>query len=90
MTNPMMDALAAAARNGGGGIVPVPSQSQREEIAKVQRMQVRTNAMGLAVQFLNGGEYPTSFLLEVAQDIADYIEGESSDPAGPTPLRPRG
>jgi len=52
MPNPMMDALRAAAAQPQGGIVRVPSQTEIDEVHRVQGLQVRTNAAQMATNLL--------------------------------------
>ncbi len=54
---------------------PVPSQAQRDEVAKLQGLQVRTNAIQLAVALHAGREIPIGDVLAVARDIESYIAG---------------
>lgn len=70
-----VNALLNAANRNGGAVVPMPSQAQRDEVARVQGMQVRTNAVTLAVQLLANQDDGLMKLINTAKSIEEYILG---------------
>lgn len=76
MADPNMRDLAAAAMAGGLRTVPIPSEAQRQEVARVQGMQVRTNAANLATEICKGQALDVTDWLEWAETITRFITGE--------------
>lgn len=70
-----MQALAQA-QAGQTGIVRVPSAAERDEVARVQGMQVRTNAVGLAANLYAGKDCTDQRLIATAKVIEMFILGE--------------
>jgi len=80
MTNPNLMQALAAAQAQQTGIVRVPSQAERDEVAKVQGVQVRTNAAGFATQLFAGKAPSPQTWSSIAKVIELYIWGEVNPP----------
>ncbi len=60
------------------GLVPVqvpraPTEAEKAEAERVRDMQVRRDAVGLAVQRLTGTEATREHVITLARDIAAFI-----------------
>lgn len=55
--------------------VAIPTQQQRDEVEKLQGLQIRTNAIQLAVALRSGKEGTVREAIADAAAIADYIIG---------------
>jgi hypothetical protein len=65
--------IGNAAPMGALAAVRVPSQAERDEVARVQRLQVRTNAAALATQLLASHAPDLEEWIRAAQVIARFI-----------------
>ena len=75
MTNPDIRQLQAAAMAGGLRQVPIVTEEQRREVAKVQGMQVRTQAAMLATELCKGKALDATDWLEWADTVERFITG---------------
>ncbi len=83
MTNPNMAALLGAAAQPQTGVMRVPSQAERDEVAKVRGMQVRTAAADQATKLLAGKAPKMTEWWATAKAIEEYILGDGDGgPAG--------
>jgi hypothetical protein len=77
--------------NGQGGVVqhPILTTSQRDEIDKVQGMQVRTQAAIITASMFRTNRPLPSTWLRWAQMVEGYIRGEVPADRPAPPLRTR-
>ena len=66
----------------------VLTEAQKQEILRVQGMQVRTEAARQATQLVAAGTGPGETWLKVAELIEDYIRGSDPDAAPGARLHP--
>ena len=84
MRNPTVQELIAAQGMPAGGMVRIPSEDEKREIARVQGMQVRTNAASMACSMLQHRQTSPATWARWAATIERYImEGAGSDDAAP-------
>lgn len=83
----MMDQLRQGAMAESGlRAVHVPTMSEKKEVETVRGMQVRTQAVVLAVQLMASGHAPEGSLSQWSKAIESYImEGNFGD-GGPAPV----
>ena len=80
MPNQMDPRMMAALNGGPGGALQVLSESQKAEIARVNGLQVRTNASDQATKLLAGKAPNMAEWVTVAKVIERYIwEGVDLD-----------
>ncbi len=81
MANPNLMESLARAQAAQSGMVRIPSQAERDEVVKVQGMQVRTNAANFATQLFAGKAPSPQTWSSIAKVIELYIWGEVNPPA---------
>jgi hypothetical protein len=75
--------------NGQGQIarVPIMTQAQKDELARVNGLQIRTNAANLAAVVLQNQRTSEARFVKFARHIELYIRGELPANGAATPVR---
>lgn len=66
---------AALAAQANGQVVRMPSPAEREEMERINRMNVRTNAANFACNAASTGDWPVGDIIDLAGRLEAFIWG---------------